>query len=99
MNTTVITSSETIDTVAVAKRWFGSKAQGMKVNCMQREYDYKWEMIQFMPDPTLEPAQVAELKSRDIAHPFRWVTVAVIEPFVVEGINKSLKRANNEENR
>jgi hypothetical protein len=83
-----------LDTVAIAKRFFGSKAGGNKVDCMQREFDCKWEMIRLMPDPSIEPAALAELKSRNLAHPYRWVTVEVVEPFVVEGINRSLKRTS-----
>lgn len=79
-----------VDTVAVAKRWFGGKTGGAKVDCMQRAFDYKWEMIRFMPDPSLDASTLVEIKARNIPHPYRWVTVAVVEPFVVEGINKSL---------
>jgi hypothetical protein len=88
--------SNVMDTVAVAKRWFGNRAGGMKVNCMEREYDSKWEMIKLMPDPSLSDEILLELKNRGIAHPYRWVTVDVVEPFVVIGINKSLTK--NEEN-
>lgn len=81
--------------VAVAKRFFGNKASG-KVGCMQREFDYRWEMIQFIPDPTLESDVLEDLKKRNIPHPNKWVTVAVVEPYVVEGIVRSLEREEKE---
>jgi hypothetical protein len=83
-------------TVAIAKRFFGSKANGRKVDCMERAYDSKWEMIQLMPDPSLDANTLADLQARKLSHPYRWVTVDVVEPFVIEGINKSLKRVAEE---
>jgi hypothetical protein len=88
-----------VDTVAVAKRWFGGKAGGAKVDCAVRSFDFKWEMIRFMPDPSLDTSTVAEIKARNIPHPYRWVTVAVVEPFVIEGINKSLNPLSKEDDK
>lgn len=96
MSNTVNEVEVKYDTIAIAKRYFGNKANGRKVDCKERDYDSKWEMIQLMPDPSLDPAVLADLKARNLGHPYRWVTVEVVEPFVVEGINKSLKRAAEE---
>lgn len=91
-------NTESFDPVVVAKRWFGNKASGAKVACKQREFDFKWDMLQFIPDPTLEPEVLADLKARSIPHPYKWVTVSVVEPYVIEGIVRSLNRANEEKN-
>jgi hypothetical protein len=99
VETTVAVKNHGYDTVAIAKRYFGNKAGGAKVDCNQREFDCKWEMIRLMPDPSLDAATLAELKARNVPHPYRWVTVEVVEPYVVEGINKSLVRVNNEVNK
>jgi hypothetical protein len=90
-----VTSNE-FDPVAVAKRWFGNKANGAKVACMQRDFDFKWDMLQFVPDPTLDEATLLDLKTRGVPQPYKWVTVAVVEPYVIEGIVRSLNRMNEE---
>lgn len=86
------------ESVAVAKRWFGNRANGFKVDCMQREFDSLWEMLKLVPDPTMENEVLVELKSRNLPHPYRWVTVAVVEPYVVDGILKSLKQMESNKN-
>jgi hypothetical protein len=95
MNITTITM-EKFQSIAIAKRWFGARAQGSRVDCMQREFDNLWEMIKLIPDPSLSDEVLADLKQRNVPHPYRWVTVAVVEPFVVEGIIKSLNRGNED---
>lgn len=82
----------------VARRYFANKGASTKVFCIQREFDYKWEMLQQVQDPTLDAQQLADLKARNIPHPLKWVTAAVVEPYIIEGIAKSLKREEEERN-
>jgi len=89
----MINENGSIDTVAVAKRYFGPKATGSKVDCMEREFDGRWEMIKLMQDPTLEKEQLDQLRDRKIPIPYRWVTVEVVDPYVVLGILKSINKA------
>lgn len=83
---------ETLDTVAIAKRFYGNKASNVKVNAIERD-DYMWEMIQFIPDPTLERPVLDDLKTRGLSVPLRWVTTDVVKPYIIEGIKKSLAKA------
>lgn len=78
--------------VAIARRWFGNRASGAKVACQQREFDYKWDMLKYVPDPTLDAEALVDIKARNLPHPLKWVTVEVVEPYVIEGIKKSLNR-------
>jgi len=79
-------------TITVAKRYFGNKAAGFKVDCYERDYDNKWEMLKLIPDPTLSVEEVNELKARKIPVPYRWVTIEVVDPYVVLGILKSINK-------
>lgn len=92
----MINEKGTMDTVAIARRYFGNKAAGLKVDCMEREFDSKWEMIKLMPDPSLSEEQVQELGQRKVPVPYRWVTVEVVEPYVVVGILKSINKEKEE---
>jgi hypothetical protein len=84
---------ETIEQeIAIARRWFGNRAGGAKVACKQREFDYKWDMLKLVADPTLTSEQLADIKARNLPIPTKWVTVEVVEPYIVEGIKKSLNR-------
>lgn len=86
-------------TQPIARRWFGSKNNNYKVNCAQRnEYDYLWEMIQFMPDPSLDESVLEDLKKRNLPVPYRWITVAVVEPYIIEGIYRSIIKEKEEKN-
>ncbi len=81
-----------LDTVAIAKRFYGNKASNTKVNAVERD-DYMWEMIQFIPDPTLEQPVLDDLKTRGLAVPCRWVTTDIVKPYIIEGIKKSLAKS------
>ncbi len=78
-----------LDTVAIARRYFGFTSA--EVDCYER-FDYMWEMLQYVVDPTLTDEQKADIQARKLPMPKRWLTVHVVKPYVIEGILKSLER-------
>lgn len=84
--------TNTKESIAIAKRFYGNRAGNNLVDCNVRDYDEQIEMLMRVIDPTLTQEELQSVRARKLPPPFKWVTTDVVKPYVVEGIRKSLAK-------
>lgn len=75
----------------LCERIVPANRQQYDVDVIRRESDWQYELIQKMPDPSLTQTELADIKQRELTVPMKWVTIAVLQRYQVNGAARAIQ--------